>query len=96
MNLVTAGNEGTVRRIFSDFPIEVAGKTGTAQEQLNRGAHAWFVGFAPYDDPQIAIVVAIPYGYSSNYTAEIFRDIVAEYFGLNAVSEKATIDNKLY
>lgn len=95
MHLVTAGNEGTVRNIFKDFPIEVAGKTGTAQEQLSRGAHAWFVGFAPYEDPQIAIAVAIPYAYSSNYPAEIFRDIVAEYFGLNADSEKATIDNVL-
>lgn len=96
MNLVTTGNEGTVRRFFSDFPIPVAGKTGSAQENLNRGDHAWFVGFAPYDDPQIAVAVAIPYGYSSNYPAEVFRDIVAEYFGLNNDYEKASMDNKLY
>lgn len=93
---VTSGDEGTVRAVFKDFPIKVAGKTGSAQEQLSRGEHAWFVGFAPYDDPQIAIVVAIPYAYSSAYPAEIFRDIVAEYFGLNKEYEKASMDNLLY
>lgn len=96
MNLVTSGKEGTVRNIFKDFPIPVAGKTGTAQEQLSRGEHAWFVGFAPYENPQIAIAVAIPYGYSSNYPAEVFKDIVAEYFGLNNQYDKASIDNMLY
>ncbi|WP_058486345.1 penicillin-binding transpeptidase domain-containing protein [Defluviitalea phaphyphila] len=96
MNLVTEGDEGTVRGVFKDFPIKVAGKTGTAQEQSNRGEHAWFVGFAPYEDPQIAIAVVIPYGYSSSYPAEIFRDIVAEYFGINEENEKISMDNILY
>ncbi|WP_341876766.1 penicillin-binding transpeptidase domain-containing protein [Defluviitalea saccharophila] len=96
MHEVTAGNEGTVRNIFKDFPIKVAGKTGTAQEQLSRGEHAWFVGFAPYDDPQIAVVVAIPFGYSSNYPAEVFRDIVGEYFGINKEYDKASMDNLLH
>lgn len=96
MHEVAVGNEGTVRALFRDFPIQVAGKTGSAQEQLNRGEHAWFVGFAPYEDPQIAIVVAIPYGYSSNYPAEVFRDIVGEYFGINKEIEQASMDNILY
>lgn len=96
MQEVTNGDEGTVRAVFRDFPIKVAGKTGSAQEQLSRGEHAWFVGFAPYDDPQIAVVVAIPFGYSSNYPAEVFRDIVGEYFGLNKEYEKASMDNLLY
>lgn len=96
MHSVAFGDEGTVRNIFKDFPIQIAGKTGSAQEQLNRGEHAWFVGFAPYDNPQIAIAVAIPYGYSSNYPAEVFKDIVGEYFGINKEYDKASIDNILY
>ncbi|NLK96706.1 MAG: hypothetical protein GX272_01340 [Epulopiscium sp.] len=96
MQEVTNGDEGTVRAVFRDFPIKVAGKTGSAQEQLSRGEHAWFVGFAPYDDPQIAVVVAIPFGYSSNYPAEVFRDIVGEYFGINKEYDKASMDNLLY
>ncbi len=47
--------------------VAVAGKTGTAEfgEELENGKHAthgWFVGFAPYDDPQIAIVVFVQRG----------------------------------
>ena len=40
---------------FDGFPIEAAGKTGTAQEDLKRPNHALFVGYAPYDNPEISI-----------------------------------------
>ena len=42
---------------FDGFPIEAAGKTGTAQQNLKRPNHALFVGYAPYDDPEISIVL---------------------------------------
>ncbi len=49
MYLVTQG-EGTAAYYFQGFPVSVAGKTGTAQNP--HGAdHAWFVAFAPYENP---------------------------------------------
>ncbi|NMA82735.1 MAG: hypothetical protein GX962_02600 [Epulopiscium sp.] len=96
MNLVTSGSRGTVRNIFNDFPISVAGKTGTAQEDPFRDSHAWFIGFAPYDNPQIAISVLLPFGNTSDFPAEIFRDIVAAYSELGVEHEKINIDNILY
>ena len=46
---------------FANFNITVGGKTGSAQIGVNgeQGAHAWFVGFAPYEDPEIAVVVLV-------------------------------------
>ncbi|NLP46693.1 MAG: hypothetical protein GX347_06590 [Epulopiscium sp.] len=96
MHRVTVGSRGTVRNVFKNFPISVAGKTGTAQEDPNRDSHAWFVGFAPYDNPEIAISVSLPFGDRSDYPAEIFRDIVAAYFELNVEYDKINLDNRIY
>lgn len=49
-------------------------------------SYAWFTGFAPYEDPQIAISVLIFQGGSGGRAAPIFREIVAEYMGLNTVN----------
>ena len=145
--------EGTPRRYFTDFPVDVAGKTGTAQftgkippkdeveyllEHLNRfrvseeevygkmeelreensddsrfledsyamreaiktlnpsvnnqklnqykddyDNYSWFIGFAPFDDPEIAVAVVIHQGGTGGYSAPIFREIVAEHLGMN-------------
>lgn len=84
MYQVTAGTNGTLRSAFADFPIAVAGKSGTAQEDLTRASHTVFVGFAPYDDPQIAITVMIPFGEMSGAPAAVVaKDVIAEYMGLN-------------
>ena len=53
---------GTATSHFRNFPIRVAGKTGTAEQITGRPAHQAFGGFAPYEDPQIAIYVTIPFG----------------------------------
>ena len=42
--------------------VRVAGKTGTAQHAQGRPPHAWFIGFAPADDPQVAVAVVIEDG----------------------------------
>lgn len=70
---------GTASRHFSDFPLTAAGKTGTAQ--TGGANHAWFGGFAPYDEPQIAVVVFIENGGSSAYSVPIAREIMEYYFG---------------
>lgn len=96
MLAVTQGGRGTLRTVFRDFPINVAAKSGTAQEDLHRSSHTWFVGFAPYEDPQIAITVMIPFGESSNSPAAVVaKNVIAEYMGLNYEPENNYMDNVL-
>lgn len=63
-------------------PANIAGKTGTAQENKLRPNHALFVGYAPYESPQIAFAVKIANGYTSANTAEVGGDIVTYYYKL--------------
>lgn len=96
MLMVTQGTRGTLRTVFKDFPIDVAAKSGTAQEKLDRDSHAWFVGFAPYDDPQIAITVMIPFGETTGSpSAVIAKNIIAEYMGLNYEPKNNYLDTTL-
>ncbi len=67
---------------FNDLAVDVAGKTGTAEQTRSRPSHALFVCYAPYEEPEIAIVTRIPFGYSSDYAAQFTRDIIAYYYGL--------------
>ena len=48
--------------------VSVAGKTGTAQNQTGN-AHAWFVGFAPAEDPQVVVAVIVEHGGSAGSEA---------------------------
>lgn len=82
MKSVTSDRGGTAYSTFGTFPIEVAGKTGTATASSG-SAHAWFVGFAPYDNPQIAVVCVIEHGGHGGYTAPVVKEVMAEYFGYN-------------
>ncbi|MBE5915507.1 MAG: peptidoglycan glycosyltransferase [Pseudobutyrivibrio ruminis] len=72
---------------FNGFSIEVAGKTGTAQQVSNRPNHALFIGFAPYNDPEVSIATRIAYGYTSHNAAEVSKDILAYYFGVSATED---------
>lgn len=72
---------------FNELPVQVAGKTGTAQQVTSRPNHALFVGYAPYDNPEIAITVRIPFGYSSDYAAQTAKDLVSYYYGLETKEE---------
>ena len=88
MRSVTGEQGGTAYSTFSSFPIEVAGKTGTATASSG-SANAWFVGFAPYDDPEIAVVCVIEHGGHGAYTAPAVKEVMEEYFGYNNnVNEK--------
>ncbi len=84
MRGVTSESGGTAYSYFKDFNIEIGGKTGSAQTGVAGRTNAWFVGFAPFDNPEIAVVVMVENGGSGGYTAEVARDIIAEYFGMNA------------
>ena len=77
---VTSDKIGTAYWAFYDFPVKVAGKTGTAQNPLGED-HAWFVGFAPYDKPEIALAVVVDQGGSgSAVAAPVARAIFEAYF----------------
>lgn len=87
MRLVITG--GSAKGTFNGFQINVAGKSGTAQENKLRSNHSVFVAYAPYENPEIALSVLIPNGESSGYTAEVVRDTIKYYYGL-------TTDEELY
>lgn len=79
------GNRMVVENLdsFDDFgSIEVAGKTGTAQQVQNRPNHALFVGYAPYRNPKISIATRIAYGYTSHNAADVSAQILKYYFNL--------------
>lgn len=78
---ITAGSA----RSLSIIPVAVAGKTGTAQWSTKKSPHAWFIGFAPYENPQIAITVLVEEGVEgSTMAAPIARDILNWYFTIHS------------
>lgn len=78
MKNVTTETGGTAYSTFKDSAIQVGGKTGSAQ--AGDKTHAWFVGFAPFDDPEIAVVVIIENGAHGSYSAPVAKDIFDAYF----------------
>lgn len=93
MRSVTGERGGTAYSTFSSFPIEVAGKTGTATRSSGN-PNAWFVGFAPYDDPEIAVVCIIEHGGHGAYTAPAVKEVMEEYFGYNnEVNERISVSS---
>lgn len=71
---------GSVKSIFRDLEIDIAGKTGTAQENA-RGNHAFFISYGPYESPEISVTVNIPYGYSSAEAAAVAKNVYRLYYG---------------
>ena len=93
MQEVTMSTYGTARSTFLDFPVEVGGKTGTAQTSRENISHGWFGGFAPIEEPEIAVLVFLENGSSSSYTLPIAGDIIKEYFGFRDDDEEI-VENK--
>ena len=92
MRAVVSGSEGSARNEFADFEIQVAGKTGTAEG--GKYEDSWFVGFAPYDNPQIAVVTSM---YEADglgtYNTQLARDIFEIYFSRYSQIEEVSHDN---
>ena len=86
MRGVTSDDGGTAFAYFKDFNIEIGGKTGSASTNTSGNANAWFVGFAPFNDPEIAVAVFVKNGQHGGYTAPAAREIFAQYLGMNASS----------
>ncbi len=80
---IHAGMRGVAQQnaALRDFTtVTMAGKTGTAQEVVTKPNHGAFIGYAPYEDPQMAVAVRVANGYSSTNAAAIARDAVTYYF----------------
>ncbi|CUH97447.1 putative membrane protein [Propionispora sp. 2/2-37] len=80
---------GTAAEAFGDFPIPIAGKTGTA-ENSHGDDHGWFVAYAPFDDPRVAVVVIVEQGgFGSSSAVPIAKKIMEAAFNINQVPAEA-------
>ena len=75
--------DGSAKSIFEGYPIEIGGKTGTAQVGSKVTNNALFVAFAPFDNPEIAVAVVIEHGLRGANAGYVAKDIFDEYFKLN-------------
>lgn len=82
-------DRGTASSSFSDFPIDIAGKTGTAQIGGTGSSHAWFVSYGPVPDPEIVVVVFIDQGETSGNAVPVAADIFSYYYDLFPEDEEA-------
>ncbi len=91
-NAIHSGMKRVVeaKTYFHELPVTAAGKTGTAQESKKRANHGLFIGYAPYESPQIAMNIRIMNGYSSDYAAQVAKDILAYYYDLKNRDELIT------
>ena len=85
MEIVREGMRQTVTigsgRYLNSLSVDVAGKTGTAQWSTQKDNHAWFIGFAPYDNPEVAITILVEEGgEGSAISTRIAYDILSWYF----------------
>jgi penicillin-binding protein 2 len=80
--VVSPEDGGTAGAVFKNYEYknEIGGKTGTAQvSDIDLENSSWFVCFAPYDKPEIAVVVFIPNGYKGSDSAYTAKEIVKYY-----------------
>ncbi|OFO43576.1 penicillin-binding protein [Anaerococcus sp. HMSC075B03] len=87
--------------ILNRMPLEVGVKTGTAEVEGKNpdgsgyDPYAWMIGFAPYDDPEIAISIILTQGGTSYNVSPIFRDIVCKYFDIKINPDKQNLLNEV-
>ena len=82
--LYAGAHVGTSASVFGDFPIPVAGKTGTAEAPPGSD-HSWYASWAPAYDPKLVVVVVIEHGgFGAEAAAPAAKEIYSAFFGLNA------------
>lgn len=89
MKMVTSAAGGTAYSVFNNFEVEIGGKTGSAQAGTK--VNGWFVGFAPFDEPEIAIAVILEDGSEGSYPATVVKKVFEQYFGLNNQEQEELI-----
>lgn len=80
--VVDSDDGGTAGKYFRSFSYtkDIAAKTGTAEKtKIDLENNGWMVAFAPYDEPEIAVVVYIPNGYGGSHCSPAIRDILEYY-----------------
>ncbi|MHB1460861.1 MAG: penicillin-binding protein 2 [Armatimonadota bacterium] len=86
-----SGQHGTAK-ILEFNNMQVAGKTGSAEDPPRIKPHAWIVAYAPANDPQIAICVFVEQGgHGGSSAGPVARKIISTMFNLNADNGKAAI-----
>ncbi|MBP8968458.1 MAG: penicillin-binding protein [Lachnospiraceae bacterium] len=74
---------------FADIPVVVAGKTGTAQQSRSKPDHSLFICFAPaVGEPEVALSVRIPFGFYSDYAAQLAHECLQAYYGIEPGSQQ--------
>ena len=87
MRAVVADRDGTVSSVFRTYEVPVAGKSGTAETSQAGKVNAWFIGFAPFDSPRLAIAAVlegfqeVPGVHGSVAAAKITRTVLAARLG---------------
>ena len=81
---------GTARANFSDYPVAIAAKTGTAETGSASSENTTFIAYGPYEDPEIAVAVVIDHGVQGTYSQGVAKAIFDAYFGLDAGSSSAS------
>lgn len=97
MYQVVNNGSQNMQSLFKGAGLDVAGKTGTAQEGKDRANHALFVSYSPTDKPKVATTVVIPHGYTSSYAAQLASDIYKYYFHIEDKNdaEKGKVDSTI-
>ncbi len=95
LGMLKLTTEGSVSSAFKDVPVQVGAKTGSAQVSAQTNSNAVFVCFAPYDDPQIAVAIAVEHGGSGSELGKIAAQIVTAYFSVQGEQGEITQENTL-
>ena len=83
----------SLNKLYGDLGFSVAGKTGTAQVSLTHPSHGLFISFAPYENPEISVMVVLPNGYASANAAKLAREVYGLYF--NGENKEALLSGDL-
>jgi penicillin-binding protein 2 len=83
--LIAGAHSGTSAAVFGNFPIQVAGKTGTAETRLGESDHSWYASWAPAYNPKLVVVVLIEHGgFGAEAAAPAAKEIYSAYFRVKA------------
>jgi penicillin-binding protein 2 len=97
LHLATSGPGGTATSVFSEFPVPIAGKTGTAERAGHAYNQSWFISLAPYPNPNVVTVVTIEEGgFGAEAAAPANKEILEAYFHntLKKETEKETKESE--
>lgn len=93
--LALTTNNSSVRRYFQTLPFQAGAKTGSAQVTGQNESNAVFVCFAPYDDPEVVVAIAVEHGGSGSELAGMAADVLRYYFSSQETRDEIPVENTL-